>query len=119
MAAGWPATVPLYAMTGLKIKPEVNRVDFKTEVGPAKRRRRSSVATVLLTFATRMTISQYADLDDFYTIDLKDGTMSFMRQDPRDVTGPTIEFEFAGDGPEFTHVDGDFGDVSLALRRLP
>lgn len=118
MAAGWPTTVPLYALAGMTIQREVNRVEFKPEVGPPKRRRRSSVATELLNFSTRMTIDQYADLDDFHVIDVKDGTLSFMRKDPRDVTGPDVEFEFV-DVPVFNAVDGDYGDVTLSLRKLP
>jgi hypothetical protein len=118
MPASWPTTVRQYALAGITIKRETNRVEFKPEVGPAKRRRRSSLATELLNFRTRVTIDEYADLDDFFTIDLKDGTFSFMRKDPRDLDGTDCEFEFV-EPPAFNHIDGDYGDITLSLRKLP
>lgn len=115
----WPVSVTEYALDGsMSEGPENNLAEFKPEVGPAKRRRRTSVATDLVAFDQLLTFTEWEALLDFYADDLQDGALTFTRHHPRDIPGSTLEWQFM-EPPKLKTSTYIFATVSIALRKMP
>jgi hypothetical protein len=117
VTASWPLTVnnKVYE-SGFSVQPERNVAEFKPEVGPAKARRRTSVATDLVTYPIEIVKEEWAVLLAFYRDDLADGALPFLFVDP--LTGETAAYQFV-DPPKLGNPRGPYFDVALQLRRLP
>lgn len=90
----WPATLPANPRrSGLTRQPRPNIVSFGTEVGPGKRRRRSTARTKLWGLQFFMTATQLATFESFFEDDLKDGALSFNWVDPADSTTWSLLFD--------------------------
>ena len=118
-SALWPASVPQVSnQDGYTEAPERNVAEFRPEVGPPKLRRRSAVSTDMLQFTTTMTSDQFDALVDFYRSDLADGSLTFLRKHPRDLSGVDLEFMFMNE-PSYGARGPNYGEVAIALRRMP
>lgn len=113
----WPLSVTQDVEQGSwQETPERNVSTFATEIGSPKQRRRSSVATRLISFKIFLTSAQWDDLLDFYTIDLADGVYPFMRKNARTLELETYTFV---DAPSATDLGGCYYEISVQLRREP
>lgn len=116
----WPPSISQAIAAGSwQETPEANVAAFATEVGTPKMRRRSSVASRLITFKTLpLTSDQWDDLLDWYKIDLVDGTQPFMRQNGR--TKELETYTFVSDTPpQANDIGGLYFQASLSLRKEP
>ena len=117
--ATWPGTVNQNVLRdGFTVKPEANRISFKPETGKAKRRRRTTIATELVTYGLLLTLDEFADLLDFWHDDLLDGTLPFTFTDPLDEAEKTYEFVDDAE-PEAMSPTGLYVTVYLHLLRWP
>jgi hypothetical protein len=112
----WPMGVPTAAIfKSFKRVPINNIAEFQPEVGPAKRRRRTSISMQTLNFQTVMTHLEAETLLEFYTDTLKDGALEFTRPDPR--TCETITCIFTA-VPEFDDFSARRQLVTIQLMKL-
>ena len=115
----WPADVPQAALEqGYNETPERYIEEFRPQAGLPTLRRRTSIKSDLVTFASLMTFTEYDALMVFYRVQLGNGTSTFMRRHPRNSAGPMYEFEFT-DMPKLRAVGPTFGEVSMTMRRKP
>lgn len=116
-ATPWPtADCRFYAERGTwNEEKEGNLAEFKPEVGPPKRRRRTFLPSFLVSFEMLVSTSELEALEDFYTDDLVDGIESFTGTDPRLGTTETYTFISC----KWRDVGPDLWRVMLQLRRLP
>lgn len=115
--AAWPLDVPQNELlNSYSEKIEQNIIEFAPEVGPAKRRRRSSINAATLTFETLLRAAAVASLRTFYRTTLADGALPFTRRDPR--TGGTATFQFQSP-PSIRQLNPALFAVSFALREMP
>lgn len=118
MTASWPS-VTQYALDGtLSEAPENNLSEFRPEVGPVKRRRRTSVATRLLVFDQLLSFTEFDALMTFYSDTLMDGALTFTRYHPRDIGGTTYEWQFV-EPPKLKTSTYTFATVGISLRKMP
>lgn len=115
----WPVGITQYALDGtLSEAAENNLAEFKPEVGPPKRRRRTSVATDILAFDQMLTFDEFDELKEFYSDTLKDGSLPFGRYHPRDIGGTIYEWQFV-EPPKLKTSTYVFATVSIMLRKMP
>lgn len=117
MAALWPAAVPMRDLVaGYSERRESNLAEFAPEVGPPKRRRRSSVATELVSFEQLLSEAEADALLAFWRDTLGDGALTFEREHPR--TRVLAEFQFVAP-PDVRALGGGVYRVGLQLRKMP
>lgn len=114
----WPVGMPFYAERGsFNEVPESNRSEFKPDVGQAKRRRRSSIATRLLTFTMLLSNAQYESLMTYYTDTLGDGSDN-VGPVAHPISGATMNFQFVTE-PSIADYGYDKNRVTMSIRKLP
>lgn len=117
MPAAWPAAVNQFAYrAGYGEQAERNVVSFQPEVGPPIERRRSTVATDIITFEGRGTPAEWASLKSFYRVTLRDGVDTFTRNHP--LTGQAGTFKFTAP-PRLIRVGATLLRYELQMRQLP
>lgn len=63
----WPAGLPQrFERQGYKDSPADNRVVTETDIGPPKKRRRSTIGIKTMSGTMKMTAAQLEDLEEFY-----------------------------------------------------
>lgn len=113
----WPPSVTQDVEQGSwQETPERNVATFQTEVGPPKQRRRSSVASRLISFKVFVSSQQLDDLLQWYEYDLKDGVLPFMRQNARTLELETYTFV---DAPSDNDEGAGWFTVTISLQRQP
>jgi hypothetical protein len=112
----WPAELPNWIMAeGYGEAPAGNIAEFQPEVGPPKRRRRTSIDMVNFS-AGFLTNSTGVDaLMGFYRDDLADGVLEFQKPHPR--TGVTMVCIMSSP-PSISALGGDNYRVSMQLMKL-
>lgn len=96
--------------------PEQNRVEFQPEVGPPKRRRRTSLSQTVIAMETVwLTAQEVDDVTAFYRGTLTEGIDSFTATHPRTNTPGTWEFV---DGPKVSQAVATSFKLSFQLRLL-
>lgn len=115
--AEWPATLPDNFMAqGYTESPGQNVLETPMEVGPPKRRRRSTAARRPITGKMHMTDAQVEILDAFYEDDCGSGALPFTWTHPR--TGAAATFYFkAQTPPKYANIGGDEWEVSIELEK--
>ncbi len=94
MAVSWPAFLQdKLNQAGFSYVPQDNVLRSQTEVGPAKVRPRSTKRVDNLAATILITVDQFQDWDDFFTVDLANGTNQFVFNHP--FTGVPTNFRFA------------------------
>lgn len=117
-AVFWPDTVNQFMDRGsFNEQPERNVVSFQPDVGPPIERRRSSIATTMLSGSGRGTRAEWDSLVAFYKDTLNDGIDPFVRLHPD--TNVPIVCKFTGDAPKLTSVGALYRHFSLSMRILP
>jgi len=117
-AALWPSTLPQCPSMPLSETPQPNVVSFKPEVGPPKKRRRSTAKGVLTECTFRMNNSQVLTFDTFYSTTLADGSLPFQWAHPR--TKVNYNWMFSpGDEPQTQRFGPNASTVQVRLVRLP
>lgn len=116
-AINWPSGVNENVEAGSYAeRPERNLVEFAPDVGPPMRRRRTAIASAIMSFNAIMTRAELDALLTFHGTTIKDGALSFNRKHPR--TLAVTEFEFT-EPPSASEIAGHVYRVTLALRVLP
>lgn len=113
----WPAGVTQdFELGSYAERPESNVVEFAPEVGPPMRRRRSSIASALLSFNAILDHAELESLLAWHRDVIQDGALSFMRKHPR--AGDYREFELT-EPPAAAEISPRKYRVKIALRALP
>lgn len=117
-APSWPSTLPQRPQSdGYERRPKSSVIAFETEVGPGKRRRRSSVRMMLVSATFRIDGSQLSTFETFFRSTLADGTLVFQWADP--VDGGSYLWQFDKSEPyRVSNKGADIYDVSCRLERL-
>lgn len=92
-----------------------NQLDFQTDVGPAKTRRRSTATPTVVNENYILTDAQKNTLDTFYSVTTKDGSDEFTKPNPE--TGSTSIYKFINP-PQYSRA-GIYWSVQLALEIQP
>jgi len=112
----WPETLPQNILAqGYKGGLPNNLLRQQMDIGPAKVRRRGTVAVEPVTGNILVTPAQLATLKTFYETTLLDGTLRFSWVQPEDGT-TAVEMRFT-EPPTWNWVDGYF-EVALSLEIL-
>jgi hypothetical protein len=115
--AAWPGTVPTSA--NIETLTEVDKdalLSFSPDVGPDKRRPRTTLTTQLITYEKVMTQAQWDALLSFYRTTLKQGSSAFTTTHPR--TQASIVAMFT-EKPGMRALSNAFVNVSISLTVLP
>src|SRR5262245_8828047 len=90
----WPLdALPFFAEHGSwgeTVEPSI--IDFATEIGPAKRRRRTDLPSTRVQFQRIISTAQLQSFLDFFETDLQQGVLNFTAIDPR--TQVSTEYQF-------------------------
>lgn len=114
--ATYPATLPQSPLVrGYSSKRVPNQLNFETDVGPSKSRRRSTATPIVVTENYVLENSEKLILEEFYEVTLKSGTEAFSKTNPE--TGNTDLYKFR-DSPQFEKV-GTLWTTSLSLEIQP
>jgi len=115
----WPATLPQCPIiSGFSEQKQTNNAGFSPDVGPPKGRRRSTATCVSTTVPFKMTNQQKLDFEDFFGIDLADGTLPFTWLHP--VTKVSYSWMFTqGSAPKMSRLTTRTWMISCELLRLP
>jgi hypothetical protein len=117
MAEVWPDDLPTcLLLENYTEQPETNVAEFAAEVGPPLRRRRSSVATALITGSVIWTKAEIGALLEFHRDTLRDGALTFIFTHPR--TGDLEEFIFTSP-PVVSPVSDTHWRANLSFRSMP
>lgn len=119
MSIIWPATLPSLDVIGqLSLAEADNVIRSSVDVGPAKLRRRTTVAPRPLTMAhPAMTSAQAATFRAFYRDTLSGGALAFMMADPTPGASGDATFRFRAP-PTLRPVATDLWSVSCQLEVL-
>lgn len=118
MVSAWPGGVPEVELAGTFTEEiEDSRAEFNPEVGPPKRRQRTSVATARLSWEQHLTQTQFAALKTFYETTLLNGTLPFTRTHPS--TGSTVTMTFLAPPSRRNVMGADIYRVPFSVRVLP
>lgn len=106
----WPITLPAFwGADNFQESEAENLIISPMEVGPPKRRRRSTAAMRTVQSTVHLTESQYTILRNFFTQDCAHGALSVTRTDAHGVSR-TFYFERP---PQYTYVGYDWWQVTL------
>lgn len=115
----WPATLPqLMEKTGFQRTPKASVIEFGTEVGPGKRRRRSTARFKIMSMVFTMTTAQVADFEEFYEDDCEDGSLPFDYIDP--IGGASASYRWRTDDPySVTSLGAGNWSVAINVEKQP
>lgn len=112
----WPAPIAFDASYDDWVKKaENNKIQFKTQAGPPKRRPMGSAVSMIETFAILVPGSQAEDVWTFYVDTTKSGSLPFNLDHPRSGSAYVWQFETE---PTETPIGAD-SIFTFDLRRLP
>jgi len=113
----WPSTLPQAPLArSFREQPGRNVVTTEMEVGPPKRRPRSTATVKRFSMTFLMTGDEVDIFETFYQDTAKQGTIPFDFTHPR--TQQTIELSIADD-PIYRTVDGLNYQVTVRLEQAP
>lgn len=93
MVDAWPTGVSFrFLLEGLTSKKEDNRLKFQPDAGPPLNRRNSSSRVDKVSGSLIWSTAELDDADEFYTVDLKNGTLPFEARNP--ITGSRWVMQF-------------------------
>lgn len=108
----WPGTLPaLWTANGYREQDADNVIRSAPDVGPPKRRRRSTAAMRRIDCVVDLTDTQRATLKAFYAQDCAHGALSFTRIDAHG-TSRTFYFEAP---PAYSYAGYDWWQAELVL----
>lgn len=110
--ATWPITLPaLWHADSFQESDADNLIRSPVDMGPAKRRRRTTAAERFVQNTIHLTNAQYTILRNFYAQDCAHGAISFTRLDAHGVSR-TFYFERP---PQYEYVAYDWWNATLTL----
>ena len=116
MINDWPASLPQNILSqGYSEAFADNRIRTSMDIGPAKVRRRGTVAVIPIRGNIIVTAAQLETLETFYNDTLYNGALRFAWKNPR--TEEAVEMRFT-DTPTWFQEDAYYR-VNLALEILP
>ena len=116
----WPSELPFFSSrSGYNLDgPDGHILRSEMDVGPAKRRRRTSTAPQVFSGKIeRLTVAQLVTFKSFYRTTLGDGALSFDAEDP--LTGETHRYAFKGPFSVGVHRNKIDATLSATLEILP
>lgn len=114
--AVWPASLPQDVERPYQETLADNTVTTPMEIGPAKKRRRSTAGVSTLSATVQLTTAQTETLQTFFEDTLAGGALRFDWTHPR--TQVAAVFRFAKP-PQISHVSGPNWQARLELEVLP
>ena len=110
--AAWPGTLPaLWTADGYQERDADNIIKSAPDVGPSKRRRRSTAAVRRVECVVDLTDAQRATLRTFYAQTCAHGALSFTRTDAH---GTVRTFYFDAP-PQYSYLSYDWWQARLML----
>lgn len=117
MVASWPASLPpLPNRQGFRRRPKSRILGFDTDVGPGKRRLRSSILIRLHDVPFTMTWAQRSAFETWFVATISSGVSSFTWVDP--VTSTSTRWRFDKDAPYEIVPQGDIWLVTCKLEQI-
>lgn len=111
----WSQDLPqVLVLDGLTGKRSSSVVRTEMDAGPAKQRRRYTIATKTFTGSIVVTETQREKLEDFYSNEIADGALRFLMKDPQ--TLEYAEFRFLEDYEEES-LDGNW-KITMTLEKM-
>lgn len=114
--AAFPPSLPPPALGSFTESPADNSISTSMDIGPAKKRRRSTVAPKPMAFTLLLTRAQVATLFTFYETTTFSGVDSFTIEHPRTLATVTARFTAP---PSCREREGVIWDTSISLEILP
>jgi hypothetical protein len=116
MAATWPITLEqLLNESGFAIEFPKSWIESETDIGPKKRRRRTTQTYEKLSCSILMEKSLYTTFKNFYDVTLSGGTLPFEFAHP--ITQVTTEYKM--DVPQISPAGGLYFTVSMSWEEQP
>lgn len=114
----WPASLPEFGVSGgVAIARDNNSKSFQPEIGPAKIRRRGTMAGFQFPETFALSDVDMKVLDAFWKDTLADGTLTFDYKDV--ISGDTVTFGFQGRPLGISHKTLNAWTVTVQLYRFP
>lgn len=114
----WPASLPQNGLSGaVSIARDNNSANFQPEIGPAKIRRRGTMAGFQFSETFTLSDVDMKVLDAFWKDTLADGTLTFDYKDV--ISGNTETFSFQGRPMGISHKTLNAWTVTAQLYRFP
>ncbi len=111
----WPEELPIPRLSGLSASRKSSVVRTEMDAGPAKARRRYTVATKEFSGSIVVKENERAILENFYVATLGDGVLRFVMRDPQTLV--ESEFRFMEDYGETSNGDGTW-TINLKLEKM-
>ncbi len=119
MVDAWPSELPQCFLVGFNEGEGDGLLEYKTDMGPAITRLRSTASSRPLSGQMRLTRAQVAVLRNFYKVTLLGGSLPFEFPDPT-VIGATLLVRFSKDKPpSWQQVAGGVFRSSFDFEVLP
>ena len=109
----WPGTLPARPTYNFSMSLPKLHEDFESDIGPEKRRRRTSVGVEKMSTVWELDGTQVTTLETFYYTTLEGGTLSFDGTHPR--TGAAAPVLWMGAPSVGAPKGDDHWDVSFVL----
>ena len=110
----WPLTLSQCPILGWQETAASNVIEFDPDVGPPRRRRRSTLAGYEVSLQYRLSKAQLAILWAFWDTDLKDGALEFDWPHPR--YNGALRKAYIMQPPQVSQATNNLYIVSLSVR---
>ena len=117
MANLWPVLLPAFSIVeNFTEQPADGTIRTPMEEGPAKVRQNPNPVPGVIRFSKRLSTEQTNILDQFYTLTLAKGVLTFQEYHPR--TGILTTFRFKAP-PTYQHISGPQWMAAMELELMP
>jgi hypothetical protein len=116
MAASWPITLEQKLNeAGFTIGFPVSYIESETEIGPKKRRRRTTLTYEILNCSLLLEKTYYSTFKNFYDVTINGGVLPFEFNHP--ITGVLTNYRMAA--PAITPVGGTYFNLAMTWEQVP
>lgn len=118
--ATWPASLPQRPLQdGYSEELENVVISSGVDIGPAKKRRRTSAGVVKFSLSFLMTSTQLATFKTFFETDISYGAVKFTFPDPASQVSSDFRIDLGEGAPRVEPLSGGQYKVSFAAEKLP
>lgn len=118
--ATWPASLPQRPLQdGYSEELENVVITSGVDIGPAKKRRRTSAGVVKFNLGFLMSSAQLATFKSFFETDISYGAIKFTFPDPTTQVNADFRMDLGEGGPRVEPLSGGQYKVSFAAEKLP